>query len=77
MTYKLRKRLAAFILVVALPLYVVVAVNVIDLFERPHPLVELAVYVTLGIVWALPLRRVFRGIGRPDPDAAPGEGRGR
>jgi hypothetical protein len=69
MTYKNRKRLAAFILVVALPLYITVAVNVVEMFDRPHPLVELLVFAALGIVWALPLKRVFKGIGQPDPDA--------
>jgi hypothetical protein len=71
MTYKNRKRVALLVLLVALPLYIVVAVNVIDLFDRPHPLVELLVYTVLGIAWALPLKRVFKGIGKPDPDAAP------
>jgi hypothetical protein len=69
MTYKNRKRLAALILVVALPLYITVAVNVVEMFDRPHPLVELLVFAALGIVWALPLKRIFKGIGQPDPDA--------
>lgn len=69
MTYKNRKRLAAFILIVALPLYITVAVNVVEMFDRPHPLVELLVFAGLGIIWALPLKRVFKGIGQPDPDA--------
>lgn len=69
MTYRTRKRLAALILIVALPLYIVAAVNVVELFDRPHPLVELAVFAALGVLWALPLRRIFRGIGQADPDA--------
>lgn len=68
--YKTRRRLALLILLVGLPLYVVVAVNVVALFERPPILLELGIYVGLGIVWALPLRSVFKGIGRPDPDKA-------
>ena len=71
MTYKTRKWVAAFILLVALPLYIVVAVNVVEMFDRPHPLLELLIFALLGILWALPLRRIFRGIGKPDPDAAP------
>jgi hypothetical protein len=31
--------------------------------------VELAVWVTLGIVWALPLKAIFKGVGQADPDA--------
>jgi hypothetical protein len=55
---------------------VVVAVNVIDLFERPSVLVELAVYLTLGFLWALPFRFVFRGIGQADPEMKKTDGQG-
>ncbi len=68
LSYKTRRRLALLILVVGLPLYVVVAVNVIDLFDRPSVLVELAVYIGLGILWIVPLKPIFLGIGQPDPD---------
>lgn len=71
LSYKARKRWALVILLVGLPLYVVVAVNLVDLIERPSIPVELAVYVGLGFLWALPFRFVFRGIGQPDPDAKP------
>ena len=67
--YKTRKWLALLILVVALPLYIVVALNLVTLFERPSVLVELLIYVGLGVVWAFPLKFVFKGIGQPDPDA--------
>ena len=33
--------------------YIVVAVNVVDLFGRPTILVELLIWVALGIIWAL------------------------
>jgi hypothetical protein len=72
MSYRARKRWALFILVVGLPIYVVVAVNVVALFDRPSILVELGVYVLLGILWALPFRAVFRGVGRADPEAGDG-----
>jgi hypothetical protein len=72
LSYKARKRWAIFALVVAMPLYVVAVVNVIELFDRPPFLVELLIYVALGIVWALPLKRLFKGIGQADPDAVPG-----
>jgi membrane protein implicated in regulation of membrane protease activity len=64
--YRARKRWALLILVVGLPLYVVAAVNLVALFERPPVWVELGVFVVLGIVWALPFRAVFRGVGRED-----------
>lgn len=67
--YKTRKRLALLVLLVGMPLYIVVAVSVVGLFDRPSILVELGVYIALGIVWALPLRSLFRGVGQADPDA--------
>ena len=69
MSYRTRKAICAVLLMVGLPLYVVVALTVVGLFDRPGPLVELAVYVGLGILWALPLRGLFLGIARPDPKA--------
>jgi hypothetical protein len=69
LSYKARRRWALVILLIGMPVYVVLAVNLVDLFERPSMLVELAVYVGLGILWILPFRFIFRGIGQPDPDA--------
>ena len=69
LSYKARRRLALLVLCVGLPVYIVLAVNVVDLFERPSLWVELAVYVGLGVLWILPLRSLFMGIGQPDPDA--------
>ena len=69
LSYKARRRLALIVLCVGLPVYIVVAVNVVDLFERPSLLVELAVYLGLGFLWMLPLRAVFLGVGQADPDA--------
>lgn len=74
LSYKARRRWALVILLIGLPLYVVAAVNVIDLFERPSVLVELAVYVGLGFLWALPFRFIFCGIGQEDPEARKPDG---
>ncbi|MEO6298052.1 MAG: DUF2842 domain-containing protein [Paracoccaceae bacterium] len=68
LSYKTRRRLALLILVVGLPLYVVVAVTLVDLMDRPSFLIELAIYVGLGILWIVPLKPIFMGIGQPDPD---------
>jgi hypothetical protein len=73
LSYRTRRRLALLVLAVGLPLYIVVAVNVVEMFDRPHVLVELLIFVVLGIIWALPLKAIFRGVGQPDPDA-PREG---
>jgi hypothetical protein len=69
LSYKARRRWALVVLVVGMPVYVVAAVNLIGLLDRPPFRVELAVYVGLGVVWILPFRKLFRGIGQPDPDA--------
>ncbi|MCI2392929.1 DUF2842 domain-containing protein [Aliiroseovarius sediminis] len=71
LSYKARKRLSLVVLLVGLPLYIVVAVSVVSLFDRPPILLELLVYVVLGFLWMIPLRKVFLGVGRPDPDADP------
>ncbi len=68
LSYKARKRLSLLILVVGVPLYIVAAVSLVDMIDRPSVLVELAIYVGLGFLWAIPFRSVFRGIGQVDPD---------
>ena len=69
LSYLARKRWALAILLIGLPVYLVVAVNVVDLFDRPPFLVELAIYIGLGFLWALPFRFIFKGIGQDDPAA--------
>ncbi|MBS9718402.1 DUF2842 domain-containing protein [Pseudohalocynthiibacter aestuariivivens] len=68
LSYKARRRLALLILIVGLPAYIVAAISVVNLFERPPFVLELAIYVGLGVLWALPFKFVFRGVGKPDPD---------
>ena len=67
MSYRTRKLVCVLVLLVALPAYVVAAATLAGWLGRPSFLVELAVYVGLGILWAVPLRALFRGMGRPDP----------
>lgn len=74
LSYKARKRWSLVILVVALPAYLVVAVSLMnwlypDPLARPPVWVELAIYIGLGVLWAFPLKSVFKGIGQADPDA--------
>ncbi len=68
MTYKARKRLALFVLVVGLPAYIILAVTVMSQAARFPIAIELLIYVVLGIGWAFPLKWVFKGIGQMDPD---------
>ena len=69
LSYKARKRWSLVILLVGLPAYVVACVTVMNWLDRPPLWVEFFVYVVLGIVWALPFKFVFKGVGQPDPDA--------
>tara|TARA_R110002094_G_scaffold112534_1_gene109093 strand:- start:262 stop:483 length:222 start_codon:yes stop_codon:yes gene_type:complete len=66
--YKARRRWALIILLVGLPLYIIAAVWVVALFDRPSVLVEILVYVSLGVIWAIPFKFIFKGIGQQDPD---------
>ncbi|WP_371832318.1 DUF2842 domain-containing protein [Rhodalgimonas zhirmunskyi] len=69
MSLKARKRLSIIVLLIGMPAYVVVAVTVVNMFDlTQHFLLQLLVYVGLGIVWILPFRELFRGIGQPGPD---------
>ena len=67
--YKARRRWALVLLLVGLPAYIIVAVTVMTWLDRPPIWVELLVYVGLGVLWAVPFKAVFRGIGQADPDA--------
>ena len=63
------------ILLIGLPLYIVLAVTLTDWLRGRYPvlpaLTELVVFVALGIVWALPFKFIFKGVGQADPDAGP------
>ncbi len=69
LSYRARRFWSIIVLVVGLPVYIIVAVNVVEMFDRPSVWVELLIFVALGIIWMLPLRFVFLGVGRADPDA--------
>ena len=69
LSYKARRRWALVILLVGMPVYIVAAVTVLNLLDRPPLWLELVIYVALGVVWVLPFKFVFRGVGQADPDA--------
>ena len=66
--YKNRRRISLFLLLVGLPVYVILAINVLAFFERPSILLEIIIYLSLGIIWALPFKFIFKGIGQADPE---------
>ncbi|WP_372887122.1 DUF2842 domain-containing protein [Shimia sp.] len=77
LSYKARRRWALVILLLGLPVYIIAAVTLVNVIDRPSLWVEFAVYVGLGIVWILPFKRIFTGIGQPDPDAPEDDGPGK
>lgn len=73
LSYKARRRWSLLILVLGLPVYIVLAVVLMAAIGRPPIWLEFLIYVFLGVAWAFPLKFVFRGIGKEDPDAGPQE----
>lgn len=69
LSYKQKRRYALLLLVVFLPIYIIFAVAVMSVAWRAPLVIEFAIYVILGIAWVLPFKKVFLGIGQPDPDA--------
>lgn len=55
------------LLLIGLPIYLIAASLVVGALPRPHWALELAVYVVLGLVWAFPLKRLVKGVGRAAP----------
>ena len=68
MSYKLKRRLSLLVLVVGLPVYIILIVNLIASFDRPNFIVELFIYLLSGIVWSFPLKSVFWGVGQAEED---------
>ena len=64
LSIKLKKRLSLLILLVGLPVYIVLSITVLNLLDRPPIIVELGIYLILGIIWALPFKYIFRGVGK-------------
>ena len=74
LSLKARKRWSLVILLVGLPVYVVVAVSVInwlypDPMMLPPPVIQIGIFLGIGLLWAFPLKFIFKGVGQADPDA--------
>lgn len=68
MDLKTRKRLSLLVLVLGLPAYIIVAVTLVNWMDRTwgrQPIwIELLVYIGLGIIWIMPFKRLFSGVGK-------------
>jgi len=73
LSYKARRRWSLFILLVGMPAYIGFVWWVMSLVGRLPFLVEMVVYIFLGVAWILPFKFVFIGVGQADPDAPPEE----
>lgn len=76
LSYKARKRWSLVVLLVWLPIYIVIAVTLMNRIGYWFldwgvlgKILEFASYVFLGIAWVLPFKSVFLGVGKADPDA--------
>ena len=69
LSWKARRRWSLVILFVGLPIYIILAITIFNFLGRPNIWVELVVYVVLGVLWIMPFKSIFRGIGQADPDA--------
>ncbi|MCF3596110.1 DUF2842 domain-containing protein [Rhodobacteraceae bacterium LMO-12] len=72
LSYKARRRWALLLLVVGMPAYIVICVTVLNRIGPLPGWIELPLYIGLGVIWIVPFKGLFRGIGQPDPDA-PGQ----
>ena len=73
LSYKARRRWSLFLLVIGMPVYIGFVWWALSLMERLPFLLELPLYIFLGVAWILPFKFVFLGVGKADPDAAPEE----
>lgn len=68
LTWRTRRRLVLLFLVIGLPVYIGLATILTTLLPRPNILLELLIYVGLGILWAFPMKPLFKGISQPEPE---------
>ncbi|MDB0060375.1 DUF2842 domain-containing protein [Planktomarina sp.] len=69
LSYKARRRWSLLILLIGMPVYIIIAVNLVALLPELSKIVEFIMYVVLGIAWIIPFKFVFMGIGQEEPDA--------
>ena len=64
--YKLKRVFVLLVLLLWLPIYIVLVLNLLAYFERPNLFIELLIYIIVGVFWAWPFKALFRGIGQPN-----------
>lgn len=69
LSYKVRRRWSLLILLIGMPVYIIIVANLVALLPELSKIVEFFMYVVLGIVWIIPVKFIFMGIGQEEPDA--------
>ena len=64
--YKLKRLCVLLVLLLWLPFYIILVLNLLAYIERPNLIVELLIYVVVGVFWAWPFKALFKGIGQPN-----------
>ena len=65
-SYRLKRLFALLVLLLWLPLYIVLVLNLLTFFERPNLFIELLIYIMVGVFWDWPFKALFKGIGQPN-----------
>ena len=65
-SYRLKRLFALLVLLLWLPLYIVLVLNLLTFFERPNLFIELLIYIIVCVFWAWPFKALFKGIGQPN-----------
>ena len=69
LSYKARRRWSLVVLLIWLPFYIIVVASIMTTIPRLPMLVELLIYLVLGVAWAIPFKFIFKGVGKKDTDA--------
>ena len=74
LAYKTRRRWSLIVLLIGLPIYILVAMEVFVRTTLESDTGRLAVgwevllIAAIGVLWAIPLKFIFIGVGQADPD---------
>ena len=66
MSYKSRRAWALVVVVIGMPIYIILALNVMVRIDRLPIWAEVPVYILLGTIWIVPFKRLFLGVAQPE-----------
>jgi len=71
LSYKARKRWSLFVLMIGLPVYIAAIWYLMSWLEGWPVWLQLVIGLVFSIIWVFPLKAIFLGVGKADPDAPP------